>query len=243
LNQGYYQQTKHNQKTIVIMKVFDTTLLLCLASTMATTSEVNSSSTTTVVMLADENASIKACPCTFDGACAVFNTSEATLLQRLCIWSSTSDADLVSIKELALVSLGEGGSSQEAFVPLVPSPNIKVVCAPEEVNLCVVENVPLPLELFLDGEEGAIVTLAGSGNVSTSLETTASPTNLRGDAGNETVSEVVEQVEFQLQRSSIDENGISLTAVAVVSGIAVLLQSAYFLVRYMYSRSKAELPA
>jgi hypothetical protein len=251
------------------MNFFVATFLLCLASsTVGATTTTDDVNDPTIVILADQSASILACPCTPDGACTtIFDTTPSAeeevedddSLQRLCLWSSsTSEADLVSIDELTLLLFSET-DDRETFVPLVPSPDISVNCAPQQQPevatnlLCIVENIPLPAELFFDRDDGVTVTLTGFGDIRMSLETSLpSNSNLRGNNSTTTTNQnitteevVVERVEFHLQRGTENNetDGISLTTVALISGVAVLLQSSYFMIRYMYSRSKADLPA
>jgi hypothetical protein len=126
---------------------------------------------------------------------------------------------LVSIEELSL----EQGNHTLA---VLPSEYAKAVCTANG-TMCSVD-VALPLE-FVDGSS---LVARGKGLLETDTG------SLRGPLGDG-------HVDFEVVLNGANKSNdtsIPVTAIALVSGMAVLLQSIWFLVNYSYQRRQADLP-
>ena len=143
--------------------------------------------------------------------------------QRLCLWSSKSDTNLVVIDDLTLLP---AGNTVENGIHLLSSPKIKVSCKVGlQANLCSVQNVPLlPAELFVDNG-GVIFNLVGSGLVR------AAPA-VRGGTFEEytTTFELKPSIRVNVNPGE----GIPVSKLGAAFGIAFLLQSMYVLLKYWY---------
>jgi hypothetical protein len=204
---------------------FSSIVLLCLGSMRMTSSRPHHAPpvtypTTLRALLPQDSSILDACPCNDDNGCTSLSLGEDTI-QRVCFWPNDGGNSLVSIGEL---SLEQGNQT----LTVLPSEYTKAVCNVNGTMMCYVD-VALPME-FVDGSS---LVARGTGLLETDTKSLLGPAS--GDG----------HVDFEVVLNGANESNdtsIPVAAIALVSGMAVLLQSVWFLVHYSYQRRQADLP-
>jgi hypothetical protein len=184
--------------------------------------------------LSGDSTFLTACVCDKDNACMASLPSlddEQDSVSRICFCSPDPASSLLSIDELSL-------KHADQIIHLLPScnnsnnaaiNNVTAVVSCDFNSTCVVE-VLLPTEFFL--EDDAICLANGTATISFDTG------SLRGVS--QAVNEVVD-FETVLGSKKEQEDHVQLTSVAMVIGMALLLQSTWFLATYSFRRDRGDL--